>query len=83
MHCCMPSMRNPARSTLVINLAGTGAQQAREGVRHDVFGRAKVSEHPEGQVNRVRAMLPVGLADRRVVLFSGHPLPPAAVNPLP
>ena len=56
-------------AALVVYLAGTGAQQTRERVLHDVFGGAEVTEHPECQVNQVRAVLQVSLADRSVVLF--------------
>jgi hypothetical protein len=48
------------------------AQQTRERVLHDVFGGAEVTEHPEGQVDQVRAVFPVSLADRCVVLFPRH-----------
>ena len=59
-------------AAFVVYIAAISSQQTRERVLHDVFGGAEVTEHPECQVNQVRAVLPVSPADRCVVLFPGH-----------
>src|SRR5215472_18832373 len=59
-------------SALVLDLTALRRHQARERVLHDVFGRADVPQHPECEINEVRAVVLVGLADLPAVLFTVH-----------
>jgi hypothetical protein len=59
-------------AALVLDLTEFRGHQACERVLHDVLGRADVPEHPEGEINEIRAVVLVGLADLPAVLFTAH-----------
>src|SRR5712672_2348392 len=59
-------------SPLVFDLTALGGHQARERVLHDVLGRADVPQHPECEMNEIRTVVLVGLADLPAVLFTAH-----------
>ena len=60
----------PAAS--IIDLTARRAEQAGERVLDHVLGRADVPQHPEGQVDQVRAVLIPGLDDLFVTLLLSH-----------
>jgi hypothetical protein len=59
-------------AALVLDLTELRGHQARERVLHNVLGRADVPEHPECEINEIRTVVLVGLADLPAVLFTPH-----------
>src|SRR5260221_8891045 len=59
-------------SALVLDFTELRGHQARERFLHDVLGRADVAEHPECEIKEEWAVVLVGLADLRAVLFTVH-----------
>jgi hypothetical protein len=67
-----PAGHHDQPAAFVFDLAGPGAQQPGKRVLDHILGRADVPQHPEGQVDQVRAMLGPGLDDLLIVLVHGH-----------
>jgi hypothetical protein len=65
---------------LVGDLADVRGQQAGERILHGVLGGADVTEHPEREIDQVRAMVPVRLNDLGAVGRLAHWSGPSAAR---
>jgi len=56
-------------AAVILHAVGTGAQKAHERVLDEVLGGTDVPEHPEGEVNQVRPVIPEYLADLPTIML--------------